>query len=170
MDLVHHINLTEPDFGAAPDAWPKLMPADNFNAGVMSLTPSEDIFDALMEGSKTKPLAWDADQGLLNDFFPSPAPGRIYPSRHTRMVLPVKYNLNLETLKDHREQWDDIWPDARIVHFTIAKPQSKECIPSNGCLFPQPLNAWRREFLEMKDKFGWEDLETTMNYREAHTT
>jgi hypothetical protein len=136
------------------------MPANNFNAGVMSLTPSEDTSNALLNLTTTHPLGWDAEQGLLNSFFPAPSPDHVYPSRYTRTVLPMKYNLNLAALHHHQQQWDDVWPDVRIVHFTIAKPSSKECKTEEQCLYPQPLNAWRNEFLEMRRKYGWDTLET----------
>lgn len=148
------------DFGAVPDTWPWEMPSNTFNAGVLSLTPSNDTYAALLEQAMVRPMPWDAEQGLLNDFFLASTPNNVYPPQYTRTTLPMKYNLNLAALNNHPIQWNDTWPDARIVHFTISKPSSKECKPSKNCLYPQPLNAWRDEFLEMKEKYRWAELET----------
>jgi hypothetical protein len=126
----------------------------------MSLTPSNDTYAALLEQAMAHPMKWDAEQGLLNAFFPAPSPNKVYPSQYTRTILPMKYNLNLAALHYYPGQWNDVWPDARIVHFTIWKPSSRECKSSENCLYPQPLNAWRDEFLEMKEKYRWPELET----------
>lgn len=55
-------------FAAAPDqGWP-----DCFNSGLMLLTPSVEVFDALLERNSTEGGSWDGgDQGLLNDHFPN---------------------------------------------------------------------------------------------------
>jgi glycogenin glucosyltransferase len=136
------------------------MPADNFNAGVMSLTPSETTFNLLLNLTTTHTLGWDAEQGLLNSFFPAPSRYLLHPAKHTRTVLPMKYNLNLEALRSHPVQWNDVWPDARIVHFTVEKPSSGTCkLQEERCKFVQPLTRWREEFLEMRQSAGWHDLE-----------
>jgi hypothetical protein len=137
------------------------MPADTFNPGVMSLTPSETIYNALLNLTHT--LGEHAEEGLLNSFFPAPSKDQLYPSQHTRTVLPMKYNLNLEALRSHPIQWNDIWPDARIVHFTVEKPSSGTCEGEDEredrCKFVQPLTRWRDEFLEMRRSAGWHELE-----------
>ena len=142
--------LTEGDFGAVPDTWPNAMPAFNFNAGVLSLTPSNDTFSKLMDFTASIPLPEDAEQGVLNQFFLLPTPRRVgYPSAYTRTILPMKYNLNLEACRSHMDQWEDIWPDVRIVHYTVAKPGRGDCREGSGCVFEQPMRRWRHEFEEM---------------------
>jgi len=144
------------DFGAVPDTWTSSMPDTNFNAGVMSLTPSLEIFSRLVNETNSNPLPWDAEQGVLNAFFPPPIPERFYPHTYTRTILPMKYNLNIEAQRSHLDQWNDVWPDARIVHFTQAKPcWYWACVVNTTCIFHQSIARWFVEFDEMNSKFGW---------------
>jgi hypothetical protein len=136
------------------------MPALNFNAGVLSLSPSVQTFSDLLNFSVSNPLPPMAEQGVLNNFFPAPNPGPMYPSAYTRVVLPMKYNVNLEARYSHKDQWDDIWADARVVHFTILKPirDARECKDDPNCMFIQSIGRWFSEYEEMKSKFGWDSL------------
>jgi hypothetical protein len=43
-----------------------------------------------------------------------------------RTELLMKFNLNICAYLQHRGQWDLIWLDARIVHFTMVKPDEVE--------------------------------------------
>lgn len=132
------------------------MPDTKFNAGVMSLTPSLKTFERLYEFTLAQPLPWDAEQGILNLFFPAPIPGVIHPHKYTRTVLPMKYNLNVEAQRSHLEQWDDVWPDARIVHFTQAKAYwLRDCLEGSNCTFAQSVGRWHREYKEMNSVYGW---------------
>jgi hypothetical protein len=135
------------------------MPAYNFNAGVLSLTPSLQTFANILNFTNSIPLPEDAEQGVLNRFFPLPTPGPAYPSSYTRTVLPMKYNLNLEACRSHLDQWDDVWPDARVVHFTVAKPMRGECSEGTGCPFEQPMGRWMFESEEMMRKMSIKPLQ-----------
>ena len=144
------------DFGAVPDTWTHSMPADNFNAGVLSLSPSATVYNELINITANMPVFPDADQGLLNYFFRRPTPGPIYPAEYTRTILPMKYNLNIEACNSHKDQWDDVWPDARIVHFTYPKPPGKDqCLAGTGCKFEQPMGRYREEYQEMLKTYAW---------------
>jgi len=127
------------------------MPAQNFNAGVLSLKPNRTVLEELLNITATQPIENDAEQGLLNKFysvvdFQSNA-------EHTRVALPMKYNLNLEAYESHRGNWDALWPDARVVHFTQIKPQDN--FENQG--WDQPMQAWRREWEDVIWKYGWND-------------
>ena len=52
-------------FAAAPDTFP----ADQFNSGVMVITPSASVFEALKAWNRVNGTAEGGDQCLLNDFF-----------------------------------------------------------------------------------------------------
>jgi len=133
------------------------MPDYNFNSGVMSLTPSLDTYAELINITNTMPLFTGGDQSLLNWFYHAAAPGPFYPSTFTRMTLPTKYNLNLEAVRSHRDQWDDIWPDVRVVHYTMPKPLLADqfCPPGANCVYEEPLNKWWEEYNEMRRSHGW---------------
>lgn len=134
------------------------MPDINFNAGVISLSPSLETFAALLNHTSSKPLPWDAEQGVLNSFFPLPTPERVYPHQYTRMVLPMKYNLNVEAQRSHLDQWDDVWPDARIVHYTQQKAWwARDCAEDVNCTFHQSVARWWEEYEEMNSFYGWKN-------------
>jgi glycogenin glucosyltransferase len=145
--------LTWIDFAAVQDTWPEWMPADNFNAGILSLRPSLSQYHSLLNATSSVPLGYTAEQGFLNIMFLPTSPENLDSSRYLRTELPMKYNLNLCAYSFHREKWDAIWPDARIVHFTMVKP----CLSGRNEYpdYDQPVNLWWKEWDEMSQKFGW---------------
>ena len=136
------------------------MPAENFNAGVLSLSPSIKTFELLLNFTYSlNQVPRDAEQGLLNQFFPAPRVNVIYPSEYTRTILPMKYNLNIEARISHPLQWSDVWPDARIVHFTSQKPLfTPNCSEGSSCLFEQGIGRWFREYEELNRLHGWSGI------------
>lgn len=133
------------------------MPADNFNAGVLSITPSAEKFAFLMNTAALTPLQYSAEQGLLNIVFLRPP--EIFQSKATvflRTELPMAFNLNICAYFRHRVKWDALWPDARIVHFTMVKPNAAE-YRFNFPDYEQPVKAWWDEWDEMTRKFNWVD-------------
>ena len=143
------------DFGAVRDTWPWAMPSDNFNAGVMSLTPSLEIYNQLFEITTTRPTPPGAEQDILNVFFPPVSMDNTRPE-YTRTDLPMKYNLNMEACRAERltDRFNEIWPHARILHFTgPAKGNTGECNdPGCNCA---AHNTWKDEYKEMCMKYGW---------------
>jgi hypothetical protein len=143
------------DFGAVQDTWEWAMPAENFNAGVLSITPSLEKLEYLMNATASTPLQYTAEQGLLNLIFLRPP--WVFESNETvflRTELPMKFNLNIGAYFAHRSQWDFIWPDARIVHFTMVKPNEAEYrldFPD----YEQPLEEWWNEWDEMTQMYNW---------------
>ncbi|ODQ54744.1 nucleotide-diphospho-sugar transferase [Saitoella complicata NRRL Y-17804] len=137
-------------FGAVPDCWPDDFPSKTFNAGVLSLTPSVETFDALLKFTGENKLPWDAEQGVLNRFFS--LPDDVFPER-SRRVIPLTYNLNLLAFSNYREEWDGMWDDARIVHFTVAKPRTTPCV--ENCYWEEPKQEWINEWDEMRRRYGW---------------
>jgi hypothetical protein len=133
------------------------MPDTRFNAGVLSLTPSLDTFHEIINETTSNPLPWDAEQGVLNKFFPPPIPEQFRHHKYTRTILPMKYNLNIEALNSHIDQWNDVWPDARIVHYTQAKPWWElDCVNNPTCKWRESIERWYEEYDEMNEIYGWE--------------
>jgi hypothetical protein len=128
------------------------MPAENFNAGVLSITPSLEKYLFLLNAVAASPIGWTAEQELLNNLFPLPTGETLESFSYLRTELPMKYNLNLEAYASHRSQWDEIWPDARIVHFTMTKPGFWD--PGDR-RYDLPLDVWWQEWEEMRTQFGW---------------
>jgi hypothetical protein len=94
------------------DVYERSMPRD-FNAGVLVLTPSKATFEVLVgERNAAADSPWeDAEQGLLRHHY-----------RDTAHLLPYKYNMNQASSVYWRSNWDRVWPDRRIFHFTLTKP------------------------------------------------
>lgn len=112
-----------------------------------------EIYSKLIEVTTSSPSPEQAEQGILNEFFPLPS---LYDTRpaYTRMDLPLKYNLNLEACRSHKDRWRELWPDARIVHFTGgAKPTGEVCV---GCVCSDALNKWAYEYQEMMEMYHWD--------------
>jgi hypothetical protein len=128
------------------------MPAENFNAGVLSLTPSLETYTALLDDTLHKPLPRDGEQGVLNRFYHVPGNGT---SNYTRTTLDMKYNLNIEAFPTHRTKWDVIWPDARVVHFTVFKPLRS----GHPEWYQQPVDLWLEQWDEMTNMFGWKTFD-----------
>jgi hypothetical protein len=146
------------EFGAVLDTWPWVMPADNFNAGVLSLTPSVETYSLLVNASATLPIAEYAEQGVLNHIFPAERPfhgmeNLTYPFT----PLPFKYNLNLEAYRSHRKQWDEIWPDVRVLHYTAVKPKIGDGEGAED--FEKPFQIWWQYWDEVRQKYGWTELD-----------
>jgi hypothetical protein len=128
------------------------MRGENFNAGVLSLTPSVEEYEFLLNASMSMPIFPNAEQGLLNQLFPLRTADTNSSSRFLRTELSQEYNLNLEAYSSHRPHWDEIWPRAKIVHFTgEGKPRGEDNVEEAS----QPVALWLREFHEMTRKYGW---------------
>jgi hypothetical protein len=131
------------------------MPAENFNAGVLSITPSRKKYEYLMKAAASTPLQYLAEQGLLNLIFLRPP--SVFKSNATVFLqteLPMKFDLNICAYLRHRGQWDLIWPDARVVHYMMVKPNEAEY----RLRFPdyeQPVNSRWDEWDEMTRKHNW---------------
>jgi hypothetical protein len=130
------------------------MPGENFNAGVLSITPSLEKYQLLLDATTIYPVEDNGEQNMLNHLFPLPSPESLEASSWLRTELPMKYNRNLEAYSSHREKWDGIWPDARIIHYTMSKPYIGQ--PRDDPTYAQPLDAWWLEWSEMVATFGWD--------------
>jgi len=97
------------------------MRAVNFNAGVMSITPSLEKVSTILNYTSIFPMEASAEQGLLNRIFRCSMPNLLNSSIYLQTELLQTYNLNTEAYFSHRSSWDELWPDARIVHFTVRK-------------------------------------------------
>jgi glycogenin glucosyltransferase len=98
--------LDRPSFSAAPCMWP----SDIFNAGVLVLDPSQDVFNDMVPKIGTLPSYDGSDQGFLNSYFPDWFTG---PSEHR---LPAVYNAS-QVLYLYAPTWRYMLPRIRILHF-----------------------------------------------------
>ncbi|OCH90582.1 nucleotide-diphospho-sugar transferase [Obba rivulosa] len=134
----------------------------NFNAGVLILRPSTVVFeDMLGKLSKADYPRHMAEQAFLNQYFAANA-----------VRLPYVYNANLAVKQRKQSVWEDVWPQARIVHYTLVKPflddadwdlvveinRMEEVVGSkmgrdNG-LFDQELEAWAEAWRETRQIYG----------------
>ncbi|PCH35545.1 glycosyltransferase family 8 protein [Wolfiporia cocos MD-104 SS10] len=131
-----------------------------FNAGVLFLRPSLDVFrDMVSKIATARYPAEDAEQSFLNHYFGKEA-----------LRLPYAYNANLAIKKRSSEMWKDLMGDARIVHYTLVKPflqgdyaevpiekmekniQSK--MGKHGGIFTDELNEWAQMWKETKELYG----------------
>jgi len=84
----------------------------SFNAGVMFVRPSTDVFNTMVEqiGSASY-RAEDAEQSFLNHFYGAEA-----------IRLPYVYNGNQAIKKRSPKVWAGIARELRVVHYTMVKP------------------------------------------------
>ena len=121
--------------GVSLAAVPDMAVPDNFNSGMMILTPSPLTYQSMLDTYNTTPSYNRGDQGFLNHFFGHPLSFKHLqqhlplPPKHNNhnnhnnhntlrywMPLPVMYN----TLVSYQEY--AIWPylvkDTHLLHFT----------------------------------------------------
>jgi glycogenin glucosyltransferase len=99
--------LTRPSFAAAPCIWPP----DRFNAGVLVVEPSEDMFDDLISRFGELSSYDGSDQGFLNSYYPDWYTGP--PERR----LPSTYNMP-QLIYTYGTVWKRLLPEIRILHYT----------------------------------------------------
>lgn len=84
----------------------------SFNAGVMFVRPSTEVFNTMVEQISTASYrAADAEQSFLNHFYGAEA-----------IRLPYMYNGNQAIKKRSPKLWAGIVQELRLVHFTMVKP------------------------------------------------
>jgi len=101
-------------FAAAPDVWFDIQIDSRFNSGVMVFHPSRELFSDMMDKIKD-PRYHDPTQGD-QDFLQ-----RYWAYRDFK--LPFKYNLNIVMYEHFNKQFNDLWDEAIIIHFTVRKPE-----------------------------------------------
>eukprot|EP00617_Octactis_speculum_P027948 CAMPEP_0185749290 /NCGR_PEP_ID=MMETSP1174-20130828/8023_1 /TAXON_ID=35687 /ORGANISM="Dictyocha speculum, Strain CCMP1381" /LENGTH=215 /DNA_ID=CAMNT_0028425345 /DNA_START=8 /DNA_END=655 /DNA_ORIENTATION=+ len=109
---------------AAPD----IFPPDKFNAGVLGLVPSDEVFDRMLAQVSILPSHDGGDTGFLNAFFPdwwrSPPAAR----------LPFRYNaqrtLHWFTHEKQPGYWNAVQP-VKVIHFS-SSPKPWECPDKKG--------------------------------------
>lgn len=132
----------------------------SFNAGVLFLRPSTDVFNDMVSKIATaKYPAEDAEQSFLNYYYGKEA-----------VRLPYAYNANMAIKKRSPAMWEDLRAEARIVHYTLVKPflqgdyaevpmakleknvQSK--MGKHGGIFKDELNEWLQAWRETEVLYG----------------
>ncbi|PCH35546.1 glycosyltransferase family 8 protein [Wolfiporia cocos MD-104 SS10] len=153
------------NFAAVPDVFPDNPGFSlNINAGVLFVRPSREVFDDMVTKiGKARYDTTDAEQGFLNHYYGAEV-----------VRLPYAYNANLAIKLRKPELWEDLWGDARIVHYTIVKPFLAEWdnrgkkvvdiddITSNAHMrmkerdgvFEYELREWLRIWRETRRKHG----------------
>ena len=115
-ELVADPSRTGFEFAAVADNWNGKF-AYHFNAGVIVLHPSADVFNELMR-TMSLPGNYDpimAEQAFLNAFF-----------QLRYLQLPVIYNVNLAMYSAYPDLWNILQSDFKVVHFTVFKPFLKQ--------------------------------------------
>ncbi|CAE7313747.1 gyg-1 [Symbiodinium natans] len=106
-----------------PAFCPDVFPPDKFNAGVIVLEPSRDVFEEMKDKIAVLPSHDGGDTGFLNAFFPD-----WYRWPHEQR-LPFQYNA-LRTMywftRANPGYWESIQP-VKVLHFCSSpKPWDKE--------------------------------------------
>lgn len=84
----------------------------SFNAGVLYLRPSRDVFEDMLAKIATASYNMhEAEQSFLNHYYGAEA-----------VRLPYAYNANLAIKSRKPEVWADVKREARVVHYTLVKP------------------------------------------------
>ena len=98
-------------------------PDGTFNAGVMLVRPSRNLTEELLANPHN--ITFDtafAEQGFLVAVFNTTHHTRADSAHKQLHVLPQKFNLLTALATTDRARWRNASTDARIVHFTWAKP------------------------------------------------
>ncbi|CAF3841643.1 unnamed protein product [Rotaria sp. Silwood1] len=126
-ELVADPSRTGFEFAAVADNWHGKF-AYHFNAGVLVIHPSIDVFKELIR-TMSLPGNYEptmAEQAFLNAFF-----------QLRYLQLPLIYNVNLAMYLAYPDLWTRMQSDFKIVHFTLVKPSRKEL--SGGYTVPVKL-------------------------------
>ncbi|KAI0063801.1 nucleotide-diphospho-sugar transferase [Artomyces pyxidatus] len=142
-------------FAAVPDVW-DVQFLLGFNAGVLVLRPSTDVFAHMMAtlGEARFPLK-DAEQAFLNLYFGADV-----------VRLPYVYNGNLVIKERSPVMWQAMHDSVKIVHYTVPKPFPKvgkgivegdrlrkairKARNARGGLFREEIGWWERSYNDMQ--------------------
>lgn len=114
--------------------------SERINTGVMALTPSTQLFNAMMDSIATTPSYTGGDQGFLNALFADWAAAPLYDPRQGRLLsessewrtsapaarslplgrLPTVYNADLGLYVMNSFRWTLPPAEIRVLHFTLA--------------------------------------------------
>lgn len=104
---------------AAPD----IFPPDRFNAGVLVISPSEEMFNTLVAKIPSTYSYDNGDTGFLNACFPD------WYSSSSHCRLPFRYNAQRTmywfTHEKNKEYWESLKP-LKIIHYS-SSPKPWEC-------------------------------------------
>ena len=132
-----------------------------FNAGIMFLRPSTDIYDDMVAKIYTADYPrWEADQAFLNIYFGNEV-----------ARLPYAYNGNLALKWRASKLWKHTTPDRRIIHYTLSKPFVGDgyspisldemeahvmTVADNAWegAFSREMYIWRETFTDMRQEYG----------------
>jgi inositol phosphorylceramide glucuronosyltransferase 1 len=117
----------------------------NFNAGVLVLKPSEEIFnDMIIRIAHVD--EYDItymEQSFLNKLF-----------RYRYVRLPYIYNANIALFQGYIHLWNLLWPEIKILHYSSAKPMMNNIKGDLRLMFQrtlelEPFKTYGCMFLEM---------------------
>ncbi|KAK3280447.1 hypothetical protein CYMTET_11712, partial [Cymbomonas tetramitiformis] len=157
LENLDHLFFVESEFAAAPETFPP----DNFNSGVMVLTPSQEQFEGLLRFNAERGSEEGGDQGVLNAYFNQWYNVSADDQKCGR--LPWRYNVNAvnhktyTTLSKMRSQ-----PPPAVVHFVAnLKPWVMYVMHASGQQIPEEAMSqlevhmlWRSAFHFMKELGG----------------
>lgn len=147
-------------FAAAPDVWFDIAIDSRFNSGVMVFQPSREVFFDMLGKIKERQYhdPTQGDQDFLQRYW-----------KYRDFKLPFKYNLNIVMYEHYHNEFNSLWDEAVIIHFTIRKPvpdPKKWCKRplmdkgegSGGCRLWGVLEWYRKYFEQMLEDTGFQEL------------
>jgi hypothetical protein len=147
-------------FAAAPDVWFDIAIDSRFNSGVMVFHPSRELFFDMLDKIKDRRYhdPTQGDQDFLQHYW-----------QYRDFKLPFKYNLNIVMYEHYHNEFNSLWDEAVVIHFTIRKPVSD---PKRWCERPLMgkgegagecrlwgvLEWYRKYFEQMLEDTGFQEL------------
>jgi len=94
--------------------------------------PSQNVFRELLTAMKSTDYPRDqAEQAFLNAHY-----------EFTVHRLPYMYNGNLAIKAADKAVWAKLWPQMRIIHYTLHKPHKTEEHSQRQALFESEWKLW----------------------------
>jgi len=98
--------------------------SERLNSGVMTVTPSEDMYNDMISKIATYPSYTGGDQGFLNAYFEDFINAPLFdseeiPTDANMMRLPTGYNADIGLYLLNSNRWMISQDDIKIVHYTL---------------------------------------------------
>lgn len=147
-------------FAAAPDVWFDIAIDSRFNSGVMVFKPSRELFFDMLDKIKDRQYhdPTQGDQDFLQHYW-----------QYRDFKLPFKYNLNIVMYEHYHNEFNSLWDEAVIIHFTTRKPvpdPKQWCYRqlmgkeegAGECRLWGVLEWYRKYFEQMLEDTGFQEL------------
>ncbi|GJE99549.1 glycosyltransferase family 8 protein [Phanerochaete sordida] len=131
-----------------------------FNAGVLLLRPDSNLHDHMKDALALARFPPEfAEQAFLNQFFGADA-----------ARLPLAYNANLAVKQRAPAVWAALWPETRVLHYTVDKPfvahdwrrvplarveeRVRKAARARGGVFREEMLLWGRVWRDAQRVYG----------------